>query len=100
MSAEYKQTKKNIEEAYKLIQTKPEDRLDCISKALQIMNVLSGGIILLTGLSKSPHLHEFTDEELEYVHESFCVSAIPILQMAEHFAEKREREAQKYSLAV
>ena len=96
----YEQVKKNIAESYKLVQTKPEDRLDCINKALKIVTVLGAGIVFLNELSQSPTLHEKTDEELEYVHESFCVSAIPILQMVEHFTEKREKEARKYSLAV
>ena len=96
----YEETKKNIKAAYNLIQEDPEDRLGCISKALKIMTVLGGGIAFLTELAQSPHLYEFTDKELEYVHESFCDSAVPILQMVEHFAEKREKAAQRYSLAV
>ena len=96
----HEENKKNIKLAYALINDAPVDRLDCINKALKILTVLGGGIAFLNELAQSPHLHEFTDEELEYVHESFCDSAVPILQMVEHFADKREQAAQKYSLAV
>lgn len=96
----YEKTKANIKVAYDLISKEPVDRLDCISNALKILTVLGGGIAFLNELAQSPYLHEFTDEELEYVHESFCESATPILQMVEHFADKREKEAQRYSLAV
>ena len=96
----YEETKKNIKVAYALINDAPVDRLDCINKALKILTVLAGGMAFLNELATSPHLHEYTNEELEYVHESFCDSATPILQMVEHFADKREKAAQKYSLAV
>ena len=96
----YEETKASIKTAYALINTVPVDRLDCLSKALQIQNVLGGGIVWLNEMAKSPHQSEFTKEDLEYIHETFCDSAFPLIQMIEYFAEKMEKEAEEHSLAV
>ena len=96
----YEETKDGIKTAYALINTVPVDRLDCLSKALQIQNVLGGGIVFLNEVAASPHRGEFTKEDLEYIHESFCDSAIPIVQMIEYFSEKMEKGAREHSLAV
>ena len=96
----HEETKKNIKVAYALINDAPVDRLDCLSKALQIQKVLGGGILFLNEVAASPHRDEFTKEDLEYIHESFCDSAFPLIQMIEHFSEKMEKEAGEHSLAV
>lgn len=96
----YEQTKESLKGAYHLLNEEPKDRLDCISKALQIQKVLGGGMLFLNEVASSLHQNEFTEEDLRYIHESFCDSAAPILQMIEYFMERLEREARKHSLAV
>ena len=96
----YEETKVNIQAAYDLINEEPKDRLDCISKAIKILVVLNGGVAFLNEVALSPHKDEFSMEELTYIHESFCDSAAPIIEMIDSFAEKVEREAEKHSLAV
>ena len=96
----YEETKESIKTAYALINHVPVDRLDCLSKTLQIQNVLGGGIMFLKEVATSPHRGEFTKEDLEYIHESFCDSAMPIVQMIEYFSEKMEKGAREHSLAV
>lgn len=94
------QTRWTIEKAYELIEAKPKDRLDYLDKALKLRMVLSGGISFLTELAMSPRVNEFTAEDFAYIHEQFCVSAIPLIHMIEHFLEKATVNADKYSLAV
>ena len=96
----YEQSKSNIQAAYDLINEEPKDRLDCISKAIKILVVLNGGVAFLNEVALSPHKDEFSMEELTYIHESFCDSAAPIIEMIDYFTEKTEREAEKHSLAV
>ena len=96
----YEETKKNIGAAYDLISEKPVDRLDCINRTLKILSVLNGGVAFLNEVATSPHQDEFTQEDLEYIHESFCDSALPLVQMIDYFSKRMEAEAEKYSLAV
>ena len=96
----YEQTKESLKASYHLINKEPVDRLDCLSKALQIQKILGGGMLFLNEVAKSLHQDEFAEEDLRYIHESFCDSAAPILQMIEYFLEKMEGEARKHSLAV
>lgn len=90
----------SIDAAYELVQSEPEDRLDYLSKSLQIINVLNGGAMFLNEVATSPYVDDYTDEDFRYIHEAFCDAAFPLIQMIEHFAEKMEREAEKNSLAV
>jgi len=96
----YEKSKANIEEAHKLINEKPADRLDCVNKTLKLLGVLNSGAVFLNGVVTSPYLEDFTEDDLAYIHESFCDSAIPIVEMIEHFNEKAEREAKEHTFAV
>ena len=96
----YDKAKEAIEADYALINDAPTDRLDYINKALKLVSVLNKGAIFLNGVAVSPFIHEFSEDELAYIHESFCDSAIPIIEMISHFNEKAEREAREHSLAV
>jgi hypothetical protein len=96
----YEQAKESIRIAYALINDTPTDRLDYINKTLKLLTVLNGGAVFLNEVAMSPHLHEFTEEELAYIHESFCDSATPLIEMIKHFNEKAEREAKEHSFAV
>lgn len=98
MNPEY--TKRTIERSYELIEFKPKDRLDYLDKALQLRGVLSGGIAFITELAMSPRVDEFTEEDFVFIHESFCVSAIPLVRMIEHFLEKSLEETDERHLAI
>jgi len=91
MNSEY--SRKTIEIAYDMINDKPTDRLDCINKTLQLQRVLHTGMAFLNEVALSPYIDDFTEEDLEFLHESFCVSAIPLVQMIEHFLEKALAQA-------
>jgi len=86
--------------AYHLLNEEPKDRLDCLNKALQIQKILGGGMLFLNEVASSLHQDEFAEEDLRYIHESFCDLAAPILQMIEYLMERMEREARKHSLTV
>jgi len=96
----YEQAKESIKVAYALINDTPTDRLDYINKALKLLTVLNGGAIFLNEVATSPHIHEFTEKELSYIHESFCDSVTPLIEMINHFNEKAEREAKEHTLAI
>jgi len=96
----YEETKKNIGIAYALINASPVDRLDCLNKSIKLLTILNGGAVFLQEIAVSPHQGEFDLEDLEYIHESFCDSATPLIQMIEHFSERLEKEAREHSLAV
>ena len=96
----YDEAKEAIEADYALINDAPTDRLDYINKALKLVSVLNKWAIFLNGVAVSPFIHEFSEDELAYIHESFCDSAMPLIEMISHFNEKAEREAGKHSLAV
>jgi len=94
-------TKRAIVDAYRLIEAKPKDRLDYLSKALQIRMVLNGAMTFLVEVASAQNVDAFTKEDLSFIHESFCVSAIPLVHMIEHFLEKSiEEEARETFLAV
>ena len=96
----YEETKKNIEAAYTMINASPVDRLDCLNKSIKLLTILNGGAVFLQEIAMSPHQGEFDLEDLEYIHESFCDSATPLIQMIEHFSERMEKQAREHSLAV
>ena len=96
----YDEAKESIKVAYALINETPTDRLDYVNKSLKLINVLNSGTMFLHGVAASPHIHEFSEDELAYIHESFCDSAIPIIEMISHFNEKTEREAREHTFAV
>ena len=83
-----------------MINDTPTDRLDYVKKTLKLLNVLNSGAMFLNGVATSPHLHEFSEDELAYIHESFCDSATPLVEMISHFNEKAEREAREHTFAV
>ena len=96
----YDEAKESIKVAYAMINDTPTDRLDYVKKTLKLLNVLNSGAMFLNGVATSPHLHEFSEKELAYIHESFCDSAVPIVEMISHFNEKAEREAREHTFAV
>ena len=98
MNPEY--MRRTVEKSYELIEAKPKDRLDYLDKALKLRMVLSGGIAFITELAMSIYVDEFTVEDLAFIHESFCVSAIPLVHMIEHFLEKAELEGNENPFIV
>ena len=94
-------------------QTPEEDSIDSIARVLP-EDLIDGGqrqkgeagwvarrvCGAVYGDSVSPFIHEFSEDELAYIHESFCDSAMPLIEMISHFNEKAEREAREHSLAV
>ena len=99
-SDKYDEVRKSIDVAYALINDEPTDRLDCINKTLKLLGVLNSGAVFLNGVVTSPYLEDFTEDDLSYIHEAFCDSAVPIIEMIEHFNEKSERETKENVLAV
>ena len=89
-----------VQASYVLMDIDPIDRLDYLDKALQLKQVILRCMMFLDDLKGSPYLGKYTEEDLALIHESFCDSAMPLLQMIEHFLEKAQVEAAKYSLAV
>lgn len=96
----YEEARKNIDAAYALINEVPNDRLDCINKALKLLSVLNGGAVFLNEVIMSPDVEDFSVEDWTLIHDSFCDSALPLVQMIEHFSEKMERETEKHHFAV
>ena len=94
------QAKDAIDEAHMILNAEPQDRLDYLVKALQVKQVILRCTLFLEGLKTSPFLGEYTEEDLAIIHESFCDSALPLVLMMEHFVEKAELAADRYSLAV
>ena len=97
---DYDDAAQRIANSHALIQTKPTDRLDCLNKTAAIKQVIMGCVIYLDQLYRNPEIVNYSEEDLSLIHESVCVSAIPLLHMVEYFLEKAEEEAVKYSLAV
>ena len=89
-----------VQASYVLMDIEPTDRLDYLDKALQVKGVILRCMIFIDDLKGSPYLREYTEEDLSIIHEAFCDSAMPLLQMIEHFLEKSWEEANRYSLAV
>ena len=89
-----------VKASYVLMDIEPIDRLDYLDKALQLKQVILRCMMFLDNLKGSPYLGGYTEEDLATIHESFCDSAMPLVQMIEHFLEKLRIEADKYSLAV
>lgn len=89
-----------VQASYVLMKMEPIDRLDYLDKALQIKQVILRCMMFLDNLKGSPYLAEYTEEDLEIIHEAFCDSAMPLVQLIEHFLEKAMVDADKYSLAV
>lgn len=89
-----------IQASYVLMEMEPTDRLDYLNKTLQVKGVILRCMSFLDDLKGSPYIAEYTDEDLATIHEAFCDSAMPLVQMIEHFLEKSKIEADIYSLAV
>lgn len=77
-----------MKEAYELVDDDPVDRLDYISKTFRLHQILYGGISFFNDLNITHYIDEFSEEDLEFLHESFCESATPIIQMLEYFLDK------------
>ena len=88
-----------IARSHDLIQAKPLDRLDCINKTAAVKQVIMSCIAYLDQLYQKESW-EFSENDFSFIHESVCVSAIPLLNMVEHFLELAEAEAKKHSFAV
>ena len=89
-----------VQASYVLMEIEPTDRLDYLDKALQVKQVILRCMSFLDDLKGSPYLGGYTQDDLTIIHEAFCDSAMPLVQMIEHFLEKAQVEAIKYSLAV
>jgi len=89
-----------IQASYALLEIEPTDRLDFLTKALGVKQVILRCMLFLDDLKGSPYISEYTNEDLALIHESFCDAATPLLLMIEHFLEKATVDADKYSLAV
>jgi hypothetical protein len=91
---------RRIAHSHALIQTKPVDRLDYINKSTEIKQVIMGCVAYLDQLYYNPDIMEYTEADLSFIHESICVSAIPLLHMIEHFLDLAKAEVKEHSLAV
>ena len=89
-----------IARSHALIQMKPLDRLDCINKTAAVKQVIMSCIVYLDQLYHQKGAWEFTENDFSRIHESVCVSAIPLLNMVEYFLEKAEAETQERHFAV
>lgn len=79
---------------------KPLDRLDCINKTASIKAVIVNCVAYLDQLYQNPDIMDYTEADLSLIHESVCVSAIPLLDMVEHFLGKAASEADRRHFAV
>ncbi len=77
-----------IQASYVLMDIEPTDRLDFLAKALDVKQVILRCMMFLDDLKGSPYLGGYTEDDLETIHEAFCDSAMPLVQMIEHFLEK------------
>jgi hypothetical protein len=89
-----------IANSHALIQTKPQDRLDCINKTASIKAIILNCVAYLDQLHHNPDILKYTEDDLFRIHESVCVSAIPLLDMVEHFLGKAEAETERRHFAV
>ena len=100
----YDEVVQRIAEHHELIQTQPLDRLDFITKTSEVKQVIMSCIVYLDQLYRQKAAWGFSEEDFAFIHQQICVSAIPLLNMVEHFLEKAEaeakEEAQKRYLAV
>ena len=85
---------------HELIQTKPTDRLDCVTKTQEIKQVIMSCVVYLDQIYQQDIAWDYTDEDFSFVHEQVCVSAVPLLHMVERFLEKAEAETQERHFAV
>ncbi len=93
-------TAERIANSHALIQEKPVDRLDCLNKSASIRMVIMSCVAYLDQLYQNPKIMEFTREDLDFIHQQVSVSAIPLLDMVEHFMKLTGEGKRKYSLAV
>jgi len=89
-----------IARSHELIQMQPTDRLDFINKTAAVKQVIMSCIAYLDQLYHNKESWDYTDEDFSFIHQSVCVSAIPLLDMVEHFLGKAESEADRRHLAV
>ena len=96
----YDDVAQRIANSHELIQTPPLDRLDCINKTKEIRTVIMSCVAYLDQLYSHPNSWEYTEDDLSFIHESVCVSAIPLLDMVERFLKLAESEAEEHTFAV
>lgn len=96
----YDEVAERIARSHELIQTKPTDRLDSINKTAEVRTVIMNCVAYLDQLYQNTEILEYTEDDLSFIHQSVCVSAIPLLDMVEHFLEKAEEETQERHFAV
>ena len=99
-SDKYALAAQQIAASHALIQTKPRDRLDCLSKTAAIKQVILGCVAQLDQLHRNPAIVDYSEDDLARIHESVCVAAIPLLNLMEYFLELAKEEVMTYSLAV
>ena len=95
----YEDVAQRISDSHELIQERPIDRLDYINKIGGIRQVIMSCIVYLDQLY-SNNKGNYNEEDLTIIHESVCVSAIPLLDMVEYFMDKAEKEADDRHFAV
>ena len=96
----YEEVARRIADSHELLQTKPQDRLDCAVKTKEVKQVIMSCIIYLDQLYASGGAWDYSDEDFSFIHESVCVAAIPLLGMVEHFMKKAEAETLERHFAV
>ena len=96
----YDDVAERIANSHELIQMKPLDRLDCITKTTEIRQVIMSCVAYLDQLYSHQSSWSFTEDDYFLIHEAVCVSAIPLLNMVEHFLEKEVKETETRHFAV
>ena len=96
----YDEVAERIARSHELIQTKPTDRLDSINKTAEVRTVIMNCVAYLDQLYQNTEILEYTEDDLSFIHQSVCVSAIPLLDMVEHFLEKFEAKTVERHFAV
>ncbi|MHA1962809.1 MAG: hypothetical protein ACW99U_21680 [Candidatus Thorarchaeota archaeon] len=96
----YEDVAQRIALSHELIQTKPLDRLDFITKTSEVKQIIMNCIAYLDQLYHQRESWFFSEDDCSFIHQQVCVSAVPLLDMVEYFIEKAESEADNQHLAV
>ena len=96
----YDDVAKRIASSHELLHTKPLDRLDFINKTAEVKQVIMSCIAYLDQLYHQQEAWFFSEDDFSFIHQQVCVSAVPLLDMVEHFLEKAEAEADSRHFAV
>lgn len=96
----YDAVAQQIASYHDLIQTKPRDRLDFINKTKEVKQVILRCVAYLDELYGQEKAWFFPEEDFARIHESVCVSAVPLLDMVEHYTKKAEAETRERHFAV